>query len=120
MVIDRRRACPVISGMPTPSLKPLPLYKALLDRFGPQGWWPTTPPGGTEPGYDPQQRNADLTERQRWEIIVGAILTQNTAWRNVEAALSQLWAAELMDIDAILEAPEMQLAMAVRPSGYYN
>ena len=120
MVIDRRWACPVISGMPTPSLKPLPLYKALLDRFGPQGWWPTTPPGGTEPVYDPQQRNADLTERQRWEIIVGAVLTQNTAWRNVTMALQALAAAGVMDVSKVAGADLRRLTHLLRPARYYN
>ena len=96
------------------------LFDQLFETFGPQGWWPTTPAGEDRPRYFPGKCSRHLTDLERWEIIVGAILTQNTAWRNVEAALSQLWAAELMDIDAILEAPEMQLAMAVRPSGYYN
>ena len=53
------------------------LYDALFEYYGPQHWWPC------------------LTG-ERWEIIAGAILTQNTAWTNVEKAIGHLLAAEVM------------------------
>jgi endonuclease-3 related protein len=75
------------------------VFRRLLEAFGPQHWWP-----------------AETT----LEVIVGAILTQNTAWRNVEAAISQLRQADLLSPDGILEVPEAQLKELIRSSGYYN
>ena len=75
------------------------IYDRLLAHHGPQGWWPGDGP---------------------FETIVGAILTQNTAWTNVEKALANLRAAEAMSWPAIRALPEEQLALLVRPSGYFN
>lgn len=75
------------------------IYSALKERFGHRGWWP----GDT-----------------KLEIAIGAILTQNTAWSNVERAIERLKAAELMDIWALHQCPLGVLAEAIRPSGYYN
>ncbi|MFA5181259.1 MAG: endonuclease III domain-containing protein [Syntrophales bacterium] len=74
-------------------------YNALDDHFGNLHWWPGDSP---------------------LEIIVGAILTQNTAWQNVEKAIANLKAARLLSTDALLEMPESNLAALIRPSGYYN
>jgi endonuclease-3 related protein len=75
------------------------LYKALHRAYGPQGWWPGD--GAVE-------------------IIVGAILTQNTNWRNVERALSNLRDAKLLDWKALRDVPAGRLARLIRPAGYYN
>ena len=75
------------------------LYDTLYKTFGPQGWWP-----------------ADT----RFEVIVGAILTQNTAWSNVEKAIRGLKAAKLLTPSAMYRVSEKKLAAAIRPSGYYN
>ena len=75
------------------------IYDRLLAHHGPQGWWPGDGP---------------------FETIAGAILTQNTAWTNVEKALANLRAAEAMSWPAIRALPEEQLALLLRPSGYFN
>ncbi|RLA94229.1 MAG: endonuclease, partial [Deltaproteobacteria bacterium] len=72
----------------------LRIYHVLLDRFGPQGWWPAESP---------------------FEVMVGAILTQNTAWRNVERAIDNLKRAGVLDPRAILQMEEGELAELIRP-----
>ncbi|MFQ5729994.1 MAG: endonuclease III domain-containing protein [Waddliaceae bacterium] len=77
----------------------LEIYRKLYTAFGPQHWWPAETP---------------------FEVIVGAILTQNTAWRNVEKAISHLREKDLLRLEAIHLIPENALAESIRPSGYYN
>lgn len=74
-------------------------YTALYNHFGPSHWWPGDTP---------------------FEIAVGAVLTQNTAWANVEKAIINLQQARLLDPRAILAAPASQLETALRPSGYFR
>jgi endonuclease-3 related protein len=84
----------------------LALYEAMRARFGPQHWWPSCP---------------DLAPRDRkLEVCVGAILTQNTNWRNVEKALCNLIAGGVMSLQALREVPVEHLAGLIRPAGYYN
>ena len=78
----------------------LKIYKKLYEFYGPQGWWPG---------------------RSRFEVIIGAILTQNTAWSNVEKAIKNL------RIEGLLSSPRQlhnvstkKLAHLIRPAGYYN
>jgi endonuclease-3 related protein len=75
------------------------VYDRLFAAYGPQGWWPSNDP---------------------FETIMGAILTQNTAWVNVEKAFVNLRAAELMTPRAIRSTPNEELAEVIRPSGYFN
>jgi len=75
------------------------LYESLLNAYGPQGWWPGDSPT---------------------EIVVGAILTQNTNWRNVEKAISQLRQARVLNWKSLRDLPARQLAALIRPAGYYN
>lgn len=77
----------------------LRIYGALFDAFGPQHWWPGETP---------------------FEVIVGAILTQNTAWGNVERAIANLKSAGLLSVDGLSRAPRRKIARLVRPSGYFN
>ena len=74
-------------------------YTALFATLGPQYWWPG---------------------RSRFEIIVGAILTQNTSWKNVERAVANLRAAKLLTPAAICAVSSRALAKHVRPSGYFR
>jgi len=78
----------------------LELYQTLFDAYGPQRWWP----GDQDP----------------FVVVVGAILTQTTAWANVERALANLREADLLSAGALLSAPEEELARVIRPAGYYN
>lgn len=75
------------------------LYKALLRAYGPQHWWPAETP---------------------FEVVVGAILTQNTAWRNVERAIANLKREGLLDPESILRASPDVLRELIRPAGFYN
>jgi len=75
------------------------IHATLLARFGAQHWWP----GDTA-----------------FEIMVGAVLTQNTAWRNVEAAIARLKAAGRLAPAAMLALPEAELAGLIRAAGYFN
>lgn len=75
------------------------IYGRLLAAYGEQDWWPGDMP---------------------FEIMVGAVLTQNTAWTNVEKAIANLKAAGVLEPDAILALADDQLGELIRPSGYYN
>ncbi len=82
------------------------MYKAMVARFGHRNWWPS-------------QAGAD-TPAGKLEICIGAILTQNTNWTNVEKALANLRAADVMSLEALYEKPQEQLAELIRPAGYFN
>jgi endonuclease-3 related protein len=75
------------------------VYRALHGAFGPQHWWPADSP---------------------FEVMVGAVLTQNTAWDNVEKAIANLRAHGRLDAQAIVRARHDHLAGWLRPSGYFN
>lgn len=87
----------------------LEIYKRLYEYFGPQHWWPVT-----------QELGIKNQELRRFEICVGAILTQNTAWKNVEKAIANLHTAKALGANIILKMPENKLAALIRPAGYYN
>ena len=75
------------------------VYQHLRKQHGAQDWWPGDSP---------------------FEIMVGAILTQNTAWTNVEKAIDNLKAAKSLDAKKIVVMKHEQLAQLIRPSGYFN
>lgn len=75
------------------------IFNRLLERFGPRFWWPAETP---------------------FEVCIGAILTQNTAWTNVEKAISALKSADVLTVEGIGAIEAGRLAELVRPSGYYN
>jgi endonuclease III related protein len=75
------------------------IYNELLTHFGPQNWWP----GETA-----------------FEICVGAILTQNTAWTNVETAIMNLKSVQALSFEKMLALPDAQLAHLIKPAGYFN
>ncbi|MEM4254477.1 MAG: endonuclease III domain-containing protein [Candidatus Woesearchaeota archaeon] len=91
------------------------LYEHLLAKHGPQGWWPTR-----NMGYHPSNKSRKLSEDEMLEICVGAILTQNTAWKNVEKALDNLFSARAMSLRRLASMPRARLAQLIRSSGYYN
>ncbi len=112
-------------------MKPNPeirrIYKKLLKLHGPQGWWPLLSCAGCNPtktgsmtGYHPHEYDWPKTERDRFEICIGTVLTQNTAWPNVEKALRNLDDAGLIGCDSLLSTPEQKLAERIRPAGYFN
>ncbi len=74
-------------------------FEALLAAYGPQHWWP---------GQTPT------------EIVVGALLTQNTNWKNVERAIARLRQADLLDWERLRDIEPDRLAEVIRPAGSYN
>jgi endonuclease III related protein len=77
----------------------LDIYRKLYHAFGPQHWWPGDTP---------------------FEIAVGAILTQNTNWGNVEKAIQNLKSRDALSAKVIHTMPVEDLAELIRPSGYFN
>ncbi|MEW6686313.1 MAG: endonuclease III domain-containing protein [Candidatus Edwardsbacteria bacterium] len=77
----------------------LRIYRLLLETYGPQHWWPGDGP---------------------FEVIVGAILTQNTAWPNVVKAIENLKAKQMLEPDKIYHLPLSTLAPLIRSSGFYK
>lgn len=103
------------------------IYAELLRCYGPQGWWPLLDCEGGAPdktgsraGYHPGRYDLPETPAQAFEICVGAILTQNTAWTNVEAALRRLRDAGGLDPEGLLALEENRLREAIRPAGFFN
>jgi len=75
------------------------VYDRLFEAFGPQHWWP---------GQSP------------FEVIVGAVLTQNTNWQNVEKAIENLRRADLLEPHALYNVPNDELQQLIRPAGYFR
>ncbi|MBF0442518.1 MAG: endonuclease III domain-containing protein [Oligoflexales bacterium] len=105
----------------------LEYYKSLYGKYGPQGWWPLQDVDGVNPtktgslrGYHPGDYSYPKTQNERFEICVGAILTQNTNWVNVEKALFNLKSQRLMEPSKIVDSDMDTLAGIIMPSGYYN
>ncbi|MCX7038886.1 MAG: helix-hairpin-helix domain-containing protein [Spirochaetes bacterium] len=100
------------------------LYPLLLRAYGPQGWWPLASMAGhrgfDSRGYHPGSFSFPRTPAQRFEIAVGAVLTQNTSWGNVEKALAALASAGVRTPADLLGCTGERLAGLVRSSGYHN
>lgn len=75
------------------------LYDTLLEAFGPQGWWPGETP---------------------FEVMVGAVLTQNTNWRNVERAIDNLKRGDLLEPRRLARLSEDELARLIQPAGFFR
>ncbi|MCB1773624.1 MAG: endonuclease [Gammaproteobacteria bacterium] len=75
------------------------VFDRLFEAYGPQSWWPADSP---------------------FEVAVGAVLTQNAAWGNVEQAIDNLRARGLLSLEALLGCESGRIADAIRPSGYFN
>ncbi len=78
---------------------PSELFGLLFKAYGPQHWWPA---------------------RGKFEVCVGAILTQNTAWTNVEKAIANLRRKKLLTLKVMAAADKKKLARCIRPAGYFN
>lgn len=74
-------------------------HTLLYQHFGPQGWWPGETP---------------------FEVMVGAVLTQNTSWSNVAKAIDNLRSAGLLSFESLALCSAETIAPYIRPSGYYN
>ncbi len=75
------------------------MYQAMLERLGPQRWWPADTP---------------------FEVVVGAILTQNTNWTNVERSIDNMKARDALSTEALHRLSIHELATLIRPAGYFN
>jgi len=75
------------------------IYDKLYQTYGPRYWWPGETP---------------------FEVMVGAILTQNTSWRNVEKAIQHLRGKGVLNIEGIHQLKKSELASLIKPSGYYR
>ena len=93
------------------------VYSELYSYFGPQYWWPVTKDNDIEPKY---HKSIKLDEKQKLEICFGAILTQNTSWKNVEKAIIQLTNNNLINIKKIIKINNDELAKIIKSSGYHN
>ena len=80
-----------------PSL--MEVYDRLFEQYGPRHWWPAETP---------------------FEVCIGAILTQNTAWTNVEKAIAALKVNDCLSPEALRDAAPDDLAALIRPAGYFN
>lgn len=89
----------ILNVKPKTQKKLFKIHDQLFDHFGPQRWWP----GETQ-----------------LEICVGAILTQNTAWTNVEKAISNLKKENYLELNRLKKIKIKKLASLIRPSGYFN
>ncbi|MBU0662723.1 MAG: endonuclease [Candidatus Diapherotrites archaeon] len=98
-------------------MQPHSIYTKMLSHFGAQNWWPVTGKGAAVPSYIARKK---LTENQKFEIMTGAILTQNTAWNNVMRALENLNKEGLLDCTKITRTNKNKIAKLIRPSGYFN
>jgi endonuclease-3 related protein len=79
--------------------KLMEMHDRLLNHFGPQNWWPA---------------------QNHFEVMVGAVLTQNTNWKNVEKAIDQLKKDDLLSLASLHAVPQSELAKRIRPAGYFN
>ncbi|WP_457643292.1 endonuclease [Persephonella sp.] len=84
-------------------MKIIQLYEVLLNSFGEQNWWPV---------YSGEDKFL--------EVSIGAILTQNTNWNNVEKALKNLINAGFLNWDKLLKADTEQIKQLIKPAGFYN
>ena len=75
------------------------IYSCLYDTYGPQKWWPADSP---------------------FEVMVGAVLTQNTNWKNVEKAINNLKNANVLSPSRLYKIDDLRLAELIKPSGYFN
>jgi endonuclease-3 related protein len=103
------------------------IYEILLQEYGPQGWWPLLDYRGTNPtktgaveGYHPAEYDFPKTDQQIFEICVGAILTQNTSWAQVEKALKNLAHETIITPTGLKKLEENVLKDAIKPAGYFN
>lgn len=91
------------------SLSPTLLYQILLKKLGNLYWWPM------DNNYHKKNKSDP-----RFEVIIGAILTQNTSWSNVEKALENLKSDRKLNIKSIADANLKNLTKIIKPSGFFN
>ena len=101
-MVDRDRALGlVVRGLPvnTISARLNEIYKCLSEAYSPQHWWPADTP---------------------LEVMVGAVLTQNTSWQGVQKAIANLKHNGMLESSKLQAIPTVELAELIRPAGYFN
>ena len=93
MVLPARRAAAAVNGTL------LGYYARLLEEFGPQAWWPA---------------------RSRLEVVLGAVLTQNTTWLNAARALKRLRQARRLSLNRLRSTDQSELESLIRPAGFFR
>ncbi|MEF3280182.1 MAG: hypothetical protein K6357_04365 [Elusimicrobiota bacterium] len=95
------------------------IYQLLYQKFGPQGWWPIC---DKQTGISVYRKNffGKLSSTETFEIAIGAILTQNTTWKNAEKAIFSLKKNSILTPKSILSSPKKTLYKLIRSSGYYK
>jgi len=100
-------------------MHPLTLYSKLFSLYGAQGWWPVRSEVEGR-GYHPNKFGLPATKKGKFEVCMGAILTQNTSWLQVEKALNNLFAAKINTPEKILKTNSETIANLIAPAGYRN
>lgn len=110
-----------------PGRQLMDIYEKLFSLYGPQGWWPLMGFQGDNPtktgsikGYHPEDYDLPQTDNQRFEIMLGAILTQNTAWTSAEKALKNLYELRAINPEKIINIDLNDLKEAIRCAGFLN
>jgi len=96
------------------------IYKTLHKQYGPQGWWPLFNAKTGKFEYHKGDYSLPKNDAQRFEICVGAILTQNTSWVQAEKALLNLEKINALSPNAILKMSMEKLSAIIKPSGYFR
>lgn len=103
------------------------LYKKLYKIYGPQGWWPLIDHEGIKPaktgskrGYHPGNYDLPENRKQIYEVILGAILTQNTSWLQAERALLNLHELNAIEPQRLLQLDDDTLKSAIKTAGFLN
>lgn len=107
------------------------IYQWLLEEYGSQGWWPlielhnnkvgnNPTKTGSVNGYHPEDYSFPQNDNHKFEIISGALLTQNTSWPQVEMALLNLEKNNIKTPEDIATAKKEDIATLIKPAGYFN
>ncbi len=103
------------------------IYEKLYDLYGPQGWWPlinheseNSTKTGSIKGYHPENYDLPNHRNQIFEVILGAILTQNTSWLQADKALIKLNQLNAMEPEKLLGLDDETLKSAIRCAGFLN
>lgn len=103
------------------------IYEKLYQLYGPQGWWPLTSHEGVNPhktgateGYHPLDYDLPVTREEIYEVILGAVLTQNTAWLQARQAVINLKELGALVPEKLLNLDDETLKSAIRCAGFLN
>lgn len=96
------------------------IYDILIKTYGPQGWWPVFNDVTGKIEYHKNDYSFHKNDDQKFEISVGAILTQNASWKNVETSLNNLKKNNVLDKEGIKNIKNEKLAELIKSSVYHN